>query len=120
MTDPDMGTWTYAYNALGQLVRQTDAKGQTSIIAYDKLGRMTRRAEPDLVGNWLYDTCTKGIGKLCQAETSTGYNRTHSYDSLGRPAGTSTSIDTNYTASATYDVAGRVATMTYPTGFAVK
>jgi YD repeat-containing protein len=30
MNDPDMGTWTYSYNALGKLVSQTDAKGQTS------------------------------------------------------------------------------------------
>jgi YD repeat-containing protein len=41
MNDPDMGTWTYSYNALGKLVSQTDAKGQTSTMAYDKLGRMT-------------------------------------------------------------------------------
>jgi YD repeat-containing protein len=26
MNDPDMGTWTYAYNALGKLISQTDAK----------------------------------------------------------------------------------------------
>jgi YD repeat-containing protein len=70
MNDPDMGTWTYSYNALiasysvvtkyrcsiskygkdsynalGKLVSQTDAKGQTSTMAYDKLGRMTQRTE---------------------------------------------------------------------------
>ncbi|VVM20100.1 hypothetical protein BSPWISOXPB_1922 [uncultured Gammaproteobacteria bacterium] len=38
MNDPDMGTWTYSYNALGKLVSQTDAKGQTSTMVYDKLG----------------------------------------------------------------------------------
>jgi YD repeat-containing protein len=32
---PDMGTWTYSYNALGKLVSQTDAKGQTSTMVYD-------------------------------------------------------------------------------------
>jgi YD repeat-containing protein len=42
MNDPDMGTWTYSYNALGKLVSQTDAKGQTSTMVYDKLGRMIR------------------------------------------------------------------------------
>jgi YD repeat-containing protein len=26
INDPDMGTWTYAYNALGKLISQTDAK----------------------------------------------------------------------------------------------
>jgi YD repeat-containing protein len=34
MNDPDMGTWTYSYNALGKLVSQTDAKGQTSTMVY--------------------------------------------------------------------------------------
>ena len=29
MTDPDMGTWTYAYDKAGNLVSQTDAKSQT-------------------------------------------------------------------------------------------
>jgi YD repeat-containing protein len=33
----------YAYNALGKLISQTDAKGQTSTMAYDKLGRITQR-----------------------------------------------------------------------------
>lgn len=30
MTDPDMGAWTYTYDALGQLKSQTDAKAQTT------------------------------------------------------------------------------------------
>lgn len=120
MIDPDMGTWTYNYDVLSELVTQTDAKNQVITLTYDKLGRMTRRAEPDLIGNWVFDTCAKGIGKLCQATATNGYSRTHSYDSLGRPVGASTTIDTAYTASTTYDAAGRVATMTYPTGFAVK
>jgi YD repeat-containing protein len=25
MNDPDMGIWSYTYNALGELIRQTDA-----------------------------------------------------------------------------------------------
>ena len=120
MIDPDMGTWTYNYDVLSELVTQTDAKNQVTTLTYDKLGRMTRRAEPDLIGNWVFDTCAKGIGKLCQATATNGCSRTHSYDSLGRPVGASTTIDTAYTASTTYDAAGRVATMTYPTGFAVK
>ncbi|MRR51414.1 MAG: type IV secretion protein Rhs [Rhodocyclaceae bacterium] len=122
MQDPDMGTWSYAYNALGQLVRQTDAQGQVSTLAYDTLGRLVSRSEADLISAWYYDTykgggaCAKGIGKLCQAETSTGYNRTHSYDSLGRATGTTTQIDVTYTSSVTYDANGRVATQTYPGG----
>lgn len=122
MVDPDMGTWTYSYDALGQLVTQKDGKGNTSTMAYDVLGRMTARSEADLISNWYYDTysgsvaCPKGIGKLCQATTSTGYSRKLGYDSLGRANGTTTTLDTTYTDGATYDANGRVATRTYPGG----
>jgi len=128
MQDPDMGNWTYAYNALGELVKQADAKGQATTMAYDGLGRLTRRNEPDLISNWYYDTykggsaCQKGIGKLCQVETSTGYNQTASYDTLGRPTGLATTIDvpTPYAATVSYDAHGRVATQSYPSGLVVK
>ena len=120
MNDPDMGIWTYDYNALGELVRQTDAKAQITTIAYDQLGRMTQRSEPDLVSTWSYDTCAKGIGKLCQAAADNGYLRSQSYDNLGRPVSTTTTIDTAYAVASTYDANGRIATQTYPTGFSVQ
>jgi len=128
MRDPDMGNWTYVYNALGELVKQTDAKSQVSTMLYDRLGRLTRRSEPDLISNWYYDAyksgaaCQKGIGKLCQAETSTGYNRTLSYDTLGRQTSSATTIDvpTPYTATVSYDPQGRIATQSYPSGLTIK
>ena len=128
MQDPDMGKWTYVYNALDELVKQTDAKGQVTTMVYDRLGRLTRRSTTDFISNWYYDTykgggaCQKGIGKLCQAETSTGYNRTVSYDTLGRQTSTATTIDvpTPYTATVSYDTRGRVATQSYPSGLVVK
>jgi len=120
MADPDMGAWAYFYDALGQLIRQTDAKNQTSIMVYDVVGRVTNRTEPDLVSTWTYDSCTKGIGKLCQASATNSYSRTYTYDSLGRPFTLAASIDTSYTVTTTYDSAGRPNTVTYPTGFAVQ
>jgi YD repeat-containing protein len=60
MNDPDMGTWTYSYNALGKLISQTDAKGQTSTMTYDKLGRMTQRTEAEGSSSWTYDTKSNG------------------------------------------------------------
>ena len=126
MTDPDMGTWRYAYDALGHLIRQVDAKGQTSLMIYDQLGRMTRRSEPDLISTWYYDAykgggaCAKGIGKLCQTETDAGYNRRHSYDSLGRPSRTDITVDTLYTVSQSYYSDGRLATETYPNGVTLR
>jgi RHS repeat-associated protein len=120
MTDPNMGTWSYEYNALGELVRQTDAKSQVTTMAYDLLGRMTTRSEADLISTWTFDSCTKGIGKQCGATTDNGYSRSQAYDSLGRPNSTTTVMDATYVTGATFDAHGRVATQTYPTGFAVK
>ena len=123
MTDPDLGSWSYTYNELGQLTSQTDAKGQATSYTYDVLGRLTKRGQPGKTDTWTYDTATKGKGKIATASTDTGYSRTHTYDSIGRPSGITYTVDTNFTnmaMSTTYDTAGRVATVTYPTGFAVK
>jgi YD repeat-containing protein len=40
MDDPDMGTWSYAYDALGNLTYQDDAKDQRSCLYYDALNRL--------------------------------------------------------------------------------
>ena len=120
MRDPDMGSWTYRYDVLGRLVSQTDAKQQVTTIIYDRLGRVIRRIEPDLLSDWRYDSCANGIGKLCSSATSHGYSQTISYDSLGRATRTSTTIDAAYGESVSYDSHGRIATLSYPTGFAVK
>ncbi|MEW5872532.1 MAG: SpvB/TcaC N-terminal domain-containing protein [Chloroflexota bacterium] len=40
MEDPDMGTWYYAYDAVGNLVRQTDARQQRICLYYDELNRL--------------------------------------------------------------------------------
>jgi RHS repeat-associated protein len=125
MVDPDLGTWTYVYNALGELVKQTDAKSQLATLTYDKLGRLVTRSEPDLISNWYYDTykgggtCAKGVGKLCQSETTTGYNRILNYDTLGRFVSASTTIGSSMSDSVSYDAQGRVATRTYPGGVVV-
>jgi RHS repeat-associated protein len=117
--DPDMGTWTYAYDALGQLVSQTNGNNQTSTVTYDVGGRVTARAEPDLSSTFTYDSCTNGIGKLCSAASNDGYSRSNTYDTLSRPLSTTTTADTTYTTSVTYDTNGRVASQGYPGGVTV-
>ncbi|MDT7516989.1 RHS repeat-associated core domain-containing protein, partial [Rhodoferax mekongensis] len=129
MQDPAMGSWTYGYNAFGELVTQRDSLNQTTAMAYDVLGRMTKRTEPDLVSDWSYDQkfdgtgCGKGVGKLCEAKTDNNYKRTHTYDSMGRLGSTATVLDSvasPATVSESFDVnTGRVATKTWPTGYQV-
>jgi YD repeat-containing protein len=126
MNDPAMGAWLYNYNAQGELVYQRDSLNQSSTMAYDVLGRMTSRTEPDLVSNWYYDAkadtsgCGLGVGKLCQATTTAGYNRVHTYDSQGRLSNTATvlaSAGTSYGVGAAYDAnTGRQSSKTWPSG----
>jgi RHS repeat-associated protein len=155
MNDPDNGVWGYCYDALGQLVSQQNSKmrgngapgacpaapstGTTAnavagwtTFAYDKLGRMTSRAEPEFVSTWSYDTyangsaCATGIGKLCESNTTNGINKKVYYDGLGRPTNTRTSTTNGVSAGpsfasvVTYDPkTGRVDSQTYPTGLKV-
>ncbi|NKI97765.1 RHS repeat-associated core domain-containing protein, partial [Rhizobacter sp. SG703] len=72
---------------------------------------MTRRLEPDLDSRWEYDTATQGTGELAETFTWAGntkdYRRVHSYDALGRPSTTVTSLDADYASTVTYDAFGR-------------
>ncbi len=120
MADPDMGNWSYQYNVLGELIAQTDAKNQVVSMSYDILGRILGRNEPDLNSTWVYDTAVKGVGKLTQSMADNGSKRVYTYDSFGRVATETSTIDTTYTISKSYDAYGRVSVLTYPTGVAFK
>ena len=126
MIDPDMGTWTYKYNALGELKEQRDsicnnvpscADGTTAptvSMSYDTLGRLTQRIESEGTSTWVYDTATKGIGKLASVTGAEGETTTYVYDNQGRPSDTTITIEgVPYTTSQTYQ-RGRVHSITYP------
>jgi RHS repeat-associated protein len=124
LVDPDMGIWNYVTDNLGQITTQTDAKNQSTTYTYDVLGRLTRRLEADLDSRWYYETnaagtaCNKGLGKLCEATAANGYNRRYVYDNLGRLSSQTSHVDADYTASWTYDGAGRLGTRTFPASVA--
>ena len=137
MTDPDRGAWRYAYNAFGELVEQTTATGDCTQIAHDRLGRQVRRidyrrnataganaecGDSDFTetadSGWEYDhAASNGLGKLRReytgAGTATPFERTHAYDTHGRPLTTTTAIvrgqqSESYAERTTYDEYGRV------------
>ncbi len=88
---------------------------------YDKLGRMTRRLEPGLTSDWVYDTAAYGKGKLYTA-ASAGYVRTHSYDAKGRLAETlfNLGVGAPLWSRTVYDASGRMSEQSYPSDFSVK
>ena len=119
---PDRGAWAYEYNGFDELVKQTDARGYYQALSYDGLGRLITRSDhaPDdndadtdeleATARWTYDGATNGLGQL-QTVTDGTYTRTHSYDSLGRPATTTHNLggsDGTYYSRQTYDQYGRV------------
>jgi YD repeat-containing protein len=46
MSDPDMGNWSYVYDALGNLTSQTDARTCVTTLGYDALNRLTDKLIP--------------------------------------------------------------------------
>jgi len=128
MDDPDMGVWDYTYSADNELLSQTDAKNKKVKMGYDKLGRKISRTDPgynNVTASWSYDNCANGVGKLCSTQDSrTGFERSYSYDNLGRITGSNSLIkspvDTsavNYSISQTYTANGQLDVRTYPSSF---
>ena len=61
------GVKTFTYNALGEVLSETDPKGDVVEMEYDELGRMTDRlVNGNLNGKWHYDNTDmyKGLGLL--------------------------------------------------------
>ena len=117
--DPDQGQSSYQYDVLGNLVSQITADeralGQTTTFGYDKLGRMTSKAAPEGATTWTYDSCTNGIGRLCNVSQYDGYQETYAYDGDSRPISTDEKIGgSDYITTTDYDGYGRVADVTYP------
>jgi len=122
--DMDLGSWTLGRNALGELLSQRDARGQSVSFEYDALGRLLRRTEPEGVTAWTWgaSALSRSIGRLASV-AGPGYSERYAYDSLGRLAARYISTDASYQYNYAYDSLGRVASLTYPAsvnGFRLK
>ena len=129
LADPDADTIRYTYNAFGNLVRQVDARGDTTAMQYDRLGRVTQKrlsgqASETHTWNYVYDpysTTNRGRGQLHYIQYNGNTAEFFSYDSLGRPSQHTRYIDgTSYTESQTYNDIGLTDTITFPDGFALR
>lgn len=125
--DPNLGTWNYRYNVIGQPIWQQDGKGQQTTFQYDSLGRLIKRTEPDLVSHWVWDISANGKGQIAQVSSNNGFVQSFAYDNFGRPYQSTTSKnidpkaqgagDSDFINKWNYDAAGRVLAYAYPTGF---
>jgi RHS repeat-associated protein len=117
--DPDLGCWSYGYDAARNRVSSTDARGQTVTVAYDAVGRRVTKTLPGgAVVTWTYDQGATG-----DRPTSVTWNEgseSLTYDFAGRVTGSSRCVlGECETTEWTYDLVGRVASVTYGDGTVV-
>jgi RHS repeat-associated protein len=131
-TTPEAGTVSYSYNNDSLLTSRTDARGVVTTYTYDSsLNRLTQIsyntnccstvASTSSVG-YTYGTsaASNNNGRVIKMTDGVG-EENYSYDSLGRMTQVLKKIyNVNYTTSYTYNLAGQVATMTYPSGRVLK
>ena len=139
VSDPNQGTWSFVYDALGEVKSQTDARNIVTSLSYDKLGRPTgRSASVDVTGDnvadsvvdsWSYDPANAKGAPATQGRTINGATErstTTSYDTLARPVQTTVTqaLATgtgSYTLRTKYDsYYGRPIGQEYPNGEAVQ
>ncbi|HNR46175.1 MAG TPA: RHS repeat-associated core domain-containing protein [Anaerolineaceae bacterium] len=124
LDDPDMGDWTYTYDALGNLTSQTDARSCTTTLVYDVLNRVTDKTygtgcPTTTAVSYTYDAGTYGIGQRTGMTDGSGAT-SWTYDVRGRVILETRSIEDSamylgdFTTQWTYNSADQVATIQYP------
>ncbi len=119
MTDPDMGGWSYTYDALGSLKTQTDARGCITTLDYDSINRLTGKSYSGsccgTAVTYSYDAGTYGKGHRTGMNDGSG-STSWTYDNRGRVTqeikviGDTESFKTLWG----YNSADMVSSMTYP------
>jgi RHS repeat-associated protein len=132
LTSLDTGTAAHTYDAAGNLKTRTDSRGVLATYGYDALNRATSVAYTQATAtrtySWAYDQTgagfANGIGRLTSTIAPTGSSK-YAYDAQGRlttatqvvnaQSGANTAAIT-HTSGYTYDTAGNVSSITYPSG----
>lgn len=130
LSSPDTGSASHTYDAAGNLKSRLDSRGVLASFSYDALNRLSAlnyswSSQTPLIFNWNYDETgagfSNGIGRL----TSTAYHGGSSrfaYDAQGRLLSASQTTDTgsgsavNLQTRYSYDTAGHVVAINYPSG----
>ncbi|MDP1536434.1 MAG: DUF6531 domain-containing protein [Burkholderiales bacterium] len=117
LVSPDTGAASSTFDAAGNLKTRQDARGQTATYSYDALNRLTRIAYSDGAAvDYRYDQGTNGIGRLTGMTDAAG-TTVWSYTAQGKLAAkTQTVAGVTRILAYGYDAAGRLASLTYPSG----
>ncbi len=141
-TDPDLGATTDQYDADGNVLQETDARGQTIYAGYDRLDRQlwrnTSTSPSGAYVTYTYDrtvpngfncgginTGANAFGHVTTEKAESGpgnrfiYTACSAYDGRGQPTAVYTTITPTSVAGATnfsYDDAGSVTQVSLPSG----
>jgi len=117
--DTTFGTWQYSYDLAGNLLGSTDPDLHNIAYTYDSLNRAltednTATLGPDITYN--YDTCTGGIGHLCDV-TMPAVTTHYAYVPSGKVKTEQRIINTKpYLTTFGYDYQDNITGIQYPDG----
>jgi RHS repeat-associated protein len=130
-TTPEAGTVSYQYNSYSKLTQRTDARGVVTTYSYDSTLNRPTQISYNVSGtsavstssvSYTYGTSTASYnnGRLTQMTDGLG-TESFTYDQLGRTTQVQKVVyNVTYTTSYTFNLAGEVVTMTYPSGKVIK
>lgn len=115
LQDAQGGRREFTLDALGQVVAEKDAKGQVRTFERDLLGRLVRRVQGEGETRWTWgsDAPRHEVGRLVAIDTP-ATNERFAYDAFGRLARRSWLGSRNDAFDYTYDAAGRLDVLVYP------
>lgn len=130
LQSPDTGTTLYTHDRAGNVLTQTDARGVVVTHTYDALNRLASKTYPDSSLNevFTYDQdsgiCGASqnhfLGRLTQFTDGSG-STAYCYDRKGQiTVKLQSRPPASYRTEYAYTAAGRLATMTYPSGARVR
>lgn len=117
---PDGGTESRTFDEAGNLKTRTFGTGAVQSFSYDAENRLTSVNSGDAQTNFQYDTAPNGVGRLASMQDNSGQTA-WAYDVHGNVVSRSQSISGAagaFNLAYSYD-AGRVTSITYPSGHVV-
>ncbi len=127
--DTSFGVTAFTYDLAGNQITETQPKGTVVTRAYDLLDRVTSIVDgtPVIPTNYTftYDTCTKGLGRLCGVSgTFPNYGLTFAksfvYGASLPSSMTMTTLGTTYTTGYEYTLSDEPSRITHPDGTVVR
>lgn len=128
MTDPDLGQWRYTYDPAGNPQTQTDNRGVTLTLEYDRLNRLTAKRSQSPAGVaatgeafFFYDeggAAQQALGRRTRMVDASG-ETTWTYDERSRLTSETRTLAYGlgtYTLRTQYNTADQVVSQTYPDG----